>query len=77
LIDSDSKTLDLTKADIFSLGASVYELCLGRFLTQSGPVEPGVASNTEEEDSGYTVGSTGAGNMTEEAEIRSAWQKLR
>ena len=32
LINSDEKTLDLTKADIFSLGASVYELCLGKFL---------------------------------------------
>lgn len=82
LIDSDSKPLDLTKADMFSLGASVYELCLGRFLTQSGPVEPGGlglgSSGEEEEDGGYTVGAAGgAGNMTEEAEMRSAWQKLR
>mmetsp|Transcript_20764 Transcript_20764/g.28568 ORF Transcript_20764/g.28568 Transcript_20764/m.28568 type:complete len:740 (+) Transcript_20764:113-2332(+) len=82
LIDNNSKPLDLTKADMFSLGASIYELCLGRFLTQSGPIEPGgLGSSTtveEEEDSGYTLGAAGgAGNMSEEAEMRSAWQKLR
>lgn len=41
LIDSDHAKLDLTKADIFSLGATIYELCLGRFLGSVG--EEGVA----------------------------------
>lgn len=36
LIDLDHSQLDLTKADVFSLAASVYELCLGRFLGASG-----------------------------------------
>eukprot|EP01039_Chlorochromonas_danica_P006109 gene6109-6726_t len=36
LINSDGDALDFTKSDIFSLGASVYELCLGRFLGASG-----------------------------------------
>eukprot|EP01031_Cornospumella_fuschlensis_P026185 gene26185-31619_t len=36
LINSDCHSLDLTKADIFSLGASVYELCLGRGLGKGG-----------------------------------------
>jgi serine/threonine protein kinase len=39
LIDLDSHHLDLTKADIFSLSASVYELCLGRCLGSSGEDE--------------------------------------
>lgn len=39
LINSEPDNLDLTKADIFSLGASVYELCLGRFLGSSGEDE--------------------------------------
>jgi wee1-like protein kinase len=39
LINSDADSLDLTKADMFSLGASVYELCLGRFLGSSGEEE--------------------------------------
>lgn len=32
----DVKSIDLTKADIFSLGASIYELCLGRKLAAEG-----------------------------------------
>lgn len=36
LINLDHTHLDLTKADVFSLAASVYELCLGRFLGASG-----------------------------------------
>jgi len=36
LINSDPSVLDLTKADVFSLAASVYELCLGRYLGSTG-----------------------------------------
>ena len=32
IVTSDGQTLDLRQADIFSLGASVYEMCLGREL---------------------------------------------
>jgi hypothetical protein len=32
LIDSDGVPLDLRGADMFSLGASIYEMCLGREL---------------------------------------------
>lgn len=39
---SEVKSLDLTKADIFSLGASVYELCKGNPLAGGG--------NTDEND---------------------------
>lgn len=39
LINSDPSTLDLTKADVFSLAASVYELCLGRYLGSNGDEE--------------------------------------
>jgi hypothetical protein len=28
--------VDVTRCDVFSLGASVYELCLGRFLGAEG-----------------------------------------
>ncbi len=31
-----SSPFDLTKADVFSLGASLYELCLGKSLASSG-----------------------------------------
>ena len=41
LINMEEETLDPRKADIFSLGASVYELCLGRFLGAEG--EEGIA----------------------------------
>jgi len=36
VINCDLKTIDLCKADIFSLGASCYELCLGRPLGAGG-----------------------------------------
>lgn len=36
LIQRTTNTLDLTKADIFSLGASLLEMCLGRKLCSSG-----------------------------------------
>ena len=32
IVTNDGQTLDLRQADIFSLGASVYEMCLGRLL---------------------------------------------
>jgi hypothetical protein len=41
LINLEEEYLDATKADVFSLGASVYELCLGRFLGAEG--EEGIA----------------------------------
>ena len=39
LINADPRTLDLTKADVFSLGATIYELCLGRYLGSNGEEE--------------------------------------
>jgi wee1-like protein kinase len=36
LVDSEGSTLDLAKADVFSLGASLYELCLGRDIASAG-----------------------------------------
>jgi serine/threonine protein kinase len=36
LIDFSLAKVDLMKCDIFSLGASLYELCLGRFLGEGG-----------------------------------------
>ena len=33
---NETRSIDLTKADIFSVGASVYELCLGRKLASEG-----------------------------------------
>lgn len=41
LINMEEESLDCTKSDVFSLGASVYELCLGRFLGADG--EEGIA----------------------------------
>lgn len=37
----EEEFLDVTRCDVFSLGASVYELCLGRFLGADG--EQGIA----------------------------------
>jgi len=36
LIDLETSNVDLRQCDIFSLGMSVYELCLGRFLGSQG-----------------------------------------
>lgn len=36
LIDLSVSKIDLTKCDVFSLGCSLYELCLGRYLGHSG-----------------------------------------
>jgi serine/threonine protein kinase len=36
LINSEEEFVDVTRCDVFSLGASVYELCLGRFLGAEG-----------------------------------------
>ena len=48
LIDLQLHSIDLKKCDIFSLGASVYELCLGRFLgcENSNPISSAIISSS-------------------------------
>ena len=87
LFNNDFSRIDLTKADMFSLGASIYELCLGKFLNSSDPTsirddgdvgaEPHIPS-----DSCWTIGEDtgelkGAGDEHSERDVSSEWQRLR
>ena len=57
----DARELDLRKADMFSLGASVYEICLGRQLPLGGG----------------GGGDSGGGGGMPSAARPSEWQILR
>ena len=56
---SDGRNLDLKKADIFSLGAAMYELCLSRELGEAQ------IEREEEEESEGTEGREGGGRESE------------
>jgi serine/threonine protein kinase len=48
LIDFSLSKVDLMKCDVFSLGASLYELCLGRFLGEGGGGGSGSGGGVDE-----------------------------
>ena len=84
--------LDLTKADMFSLGASIYELCLGKFLSLSEPTSYNdvAAAARIPSDNSWSIGEERTGElkgaeeeegspagMNSESDCSSEWQRLR
>eukprot|EP01036_Dinobryon_divergens_P026172 gene26172-34790_t len=92
LFNHDSSRLDLTKADMFSLGASIYELCLGKFLSLSEPTlaadSSAAAALRIPSDNFWSIGEERTcelkggeeefpAGMNFESDCSSEWQRLR